>query len=387
MTDATGSEQDDDLAAGIFPETGYEPGRLPRREFQPWHRPRKQFVRREQWRSLLTRLYSGRPATDVVRYLGLPGVDLLDLRYLHDEVCRPADRALRFIGFNTEAVPGSNAQLELNLSLDEVRRLPHVDPQSDVLPDDFRRLSHDQSIAWTRTLKLGPFDIVNIDLCDGVASDAPYLEQSMYKALAQLVALQAHNHVPWLLILTTRIGRGMFDPDAEARLIDLYRANVMSCADPFVEACRPLLTTDPSTIDPATCSDLDYLNVMIVALGKWLASLVQSHGPHKVELASTHGYRVDPQSSCEDLVSISMRFSPTIVAASDPLAPQPVTIDECRAAVDVAKRAAARKDLDGLLADNPTLYEDLVAETEALLLAARYDVASYREWLNGAAPG
>ena len=120
----------------------------------------------------------------------------------------------------------------------------------------------------------------------------------------------------------TRVARGMFDAAAEASFVELFRANVARCTDGFVDACSQLLASDPTTIDPAVCGEIDYLNLMVVALGKWLASLVQAHGAHKVELASTHGYRVDPSAPCEDLVSIAMRFTPIIAAPPDPLAPQ-----------------------------------------------------------------
>ena len=76
------------------------------------------------------------------RYLGLPGTDLLDLRYLHEELCRASDRPMRFLGFNTEAQRGNAAQVQLNVSLDEVRRLPNVDAQSEVMHDDFRLIGN-----------------------------------------------------------------------------------------------------------------------------------------------------------------------------------------------------------------------------------------------------
>ena len=376
-------DEADDLATGIFAEAGYEPGTPLKRAFQPWHRPRKQFVRREQWAPLLKKLYDGRPEADPIRYLGLPGVDLIDLRYLYDEVCRTVERPLRFLGFNTEAQPGSAAQIELSLSLDEVRHLPHVDPSSDVIHDDFRRLAAPTSIALNRATRLGPFDVVNVDLCDGVASDPPYLEGSMYAALASLAALQARNHQPWLLLITTRIARGLFDHAAEASLVDLFRANVEHCGETFVVACADLLESDPSTIDPASCSEPDYLCLMIVALGKWLSALVHAHGPHEVELASTQGYRVKPGAACEDLVSLAMRFMPVIAASANPLAPlPPAVIDECETAVGIAKRTSARKDLDDILAHEGELHEALSLETETLLAAARYDVAGYRAWLS-----
>lgn len=377
--DAPGGEED--LAAGIFGDVEYTPGQAVSKEFQPWHRPRKQFVRREQWSALLRRLFDGRPTTEPLRYLGLPGVDLLDLRYLYEEVCRADERPMRFLGFNTQAQPGSAAHIELSLSLDEVRRLPNVDPVSNVIHDDFRRIAAEASIAWNRTLSLGPFDVVNIDLCDGLATDPPGMEASIYAALARLVALQVRSDKPWLLLVTTRIGRGMFDPDAEQRLLDIFRANVGSC-EGFVEACANLLESDPASIDAAGCTAGDFLCLMVVALAKWVSALAQAHGPNRVELASAHGYRVEPGAACEDLVSLALRFEPVITAPTNPLSPSPPDpVDECALAKAIARRAAARLDVDGILEDRPGLSDELAAETERLLIQARYDVTHFPAWL------
>ena len=377
--DAT--ETGDDLAAGIFGDLEYAPSQPVPKEFQPWHRPRKQFVRRQQWSALLARLYEGRPATDPLRYLGLPGVDLLDIRYLYEEICRADGRPMRFLGFNTQAQPGSAAHIELSLSLDEVRRLPNIDPASVVLSDDFRRIAAEASIAWTRTMALGPFDVVNIDLCDGLASDPPGMEASLYEALARLVALQVRSEKPWLLLVTTRIGRGMFDTEAEQRLLDRFRRNVEECRG-FVDACGDLLEADPTTLDPADCSDRDFLSLIVVALVKWTFALAQAHGPNHVELASTQGYRVEPGAPCQDLVSLAVRVEPVISPASDALSPAPPDpLDECVIAEAIAKRATNLRDVDAILAEGPDLFADLAGETEGLLRLARYDVSGYGAWL------
>ena len=170
MTDQPDGQ--DDLTSEIFGDFEYVRPQTEPKEFKPWHKPRKQFVRRE-WSALLRRLYEKRGSRDPLCYLGLPGTDLIDLRHLHEELCRANDRPMRFLGFNTEAQRGNSAHVQLSVSLDEVRRLPNVDTQSDVIPDDFRRISNEHSIAWGRTRQLGPFDVVNIDLCDGLASDPP----------------------------------------------------------------------------------------------------------------------------------------------------------------------------------------------------------------------
>ena len=374
-------DNQDDLTAGIFGDVEYVAPQPAPKEFKPWHKPRKQFVRREQLSALLLRLYEQRKPGDPLCYLGLPGTDLIDLRYLHEQLCRASDRQLRFLGFNTEAQPGNSAHVQLSVSLDEVRRLANVDPQSDVIPDDFRRIGNPHSIAWSRTRQLGPFDVVNIDLCDGLASDPPQNDESVYKALAQLMAFQVRNPNPWLLLVTTRIRHGMFDADAEEQLTRLFRENVANC-EGFAEACKELLESDVESIDPATCSEADLLILMTAAIGKWLSTLVQVQGPSRVELASTHGYRVDPVAAREDLVSLALRVEPVIVASRDALSPTaPALEDECTTAKAILKRSASRLDVDTILEQRPDMYEELIGETERLLAVARYEVAGYRQWL------
>ncbi|WP_419864534.1 PP_RS20740 family protein [Candidatus Poriferisodalis sp.] len=376
------SDNNDELVAGIFGGLEYGIAELKRREFRPWHRPRKQFVRREQWAKQVRGLYADRPPTDPLRYLGLPGTDLIDLRYLHDEVCRPADRPLIFLGFNSEAQPNSPARDELNISLYEVGRLPNVQQrQSDVIHDDFRRISDESSIAWKRARAIGPFDVVNLDLCDGLASDSPTIRQSIYDALGQVTALQSHSLTPWLLLITTRIGPRMFDPNAEAAILQRFRDNVGTC-DGFIEECQQHLGLNATAIEPSTCSDLDYLKLMIVALGKWLAELVQASRSSQVVLASTLGYRVVKSAPCEDLVSIALRCEPIFSRPANALSPTPPQpFDECKTAKRIVRRAARRKDIDSILKADSDVHEGLVVEMEGLLTAARYDVERYRPWL------
>src|SRR5581483_595570 len=144
-----GKESDQEgHAEGIFGTNLYEAPVPPKRDFLPWHRPRKQFVRDRQWREQIDFLLNDIELEDnVLRYLGLPGIDLLDLRYFHSKLCEPKQIRLRFLGFNNSAHPTSELQPELNVSLDEVRRLSLVDPRSDVVWDDFARLANENSLA------------------------------------------------------------------------------------------------------------------------------------------------------------------------------------------------------------------------------------------------
>ncbi|WP_419925744.1 PP_RS20740 family protein [Candidatus Poriferisocius sp.] len=379
MSDPSGGQED--LASEIFSDVEYSPTQPELKEFKPWHKPRKQFVRRKQLSKLLRRIYRQREPSAPLRYLGLPGTDLIDLRYLHEELCRADNRPLRFLGFNTEAQPGNPAHIELSVSLDEVRRLPDVDPLSEVIHTDFRQIGNEESIAWSRVQKLGPFDVINIDLCDGLASDPPQNDASIYHALSRVMALQARNHTPWLLFIATRIGRGEFDADAEETLIRRFRKNVSEC-EGFADACNRILQSDASSIDPATCSPTDLLHLMTVAIGKWLSAMMQVQGTSRLELASVHGYQVNPDSPCEDLVSLALRFQPVIKASPDPLSPAPPDpLDECEIAKSILRRSTNRINVDEVLYDDRKLHDELIGETQELLAKARYDVTGYRSWL------
>src|SRR5688572_2250608 len=138
MITPSNETEEAELMDDEFPLIAYEAPSREKKPFLPWHRPRKHFVRHEQWQQQIENLVdAGQVEDQTLRYLGLPGTDLLDIRHFHRTLCEPKDLMLRFLGFNTAAHPQDVGQTELNISLDEVRKLPRVDPRSDVIADDF----------------------------------------------------------------------------------------------------------------------------------------------------------------------------------------------------------------------------------------------------------
>lgn len=373
---------DDDPSEGIFSRTDYVVGRPPPKEFQPWHLPRKQFVRREQWVVQARRVFEHRTDRSPVAYLGLPGIDLLDLRYLHQHLCIPLERPLRYLGFNREAASNGDALVDLNTSIDEVTRLQNVDSQSEVVRDDFRSLARASSIAHRKAHVLGPFDIVNLDLCDGIAGDDPASQGTLYDAIAALIDLQVRSLHPWTLLVTSRIGRDHFNGDALRILLDRFNKNFTTC-DEFAKECAELLgSEDPATIDPASCSEPAFLRIALVSLCKWLLALGQTQSVNRVELTSCLGYRVRHDAPCEDLVSFALIFHPVIHSPTDSLKADPAPpIDECSEAARMARRARNLMDVDEYLDGETALRNELASETADLLRAARYDPDAYRAWL------
>ncbi len=376
------------FAADVVGAAAYAAPRPQRKDFQPWHRPRKQFIRHYQWCEQIDLLLGDmEPEGRVLRYLGLPGVDLLDLRHFHRTVCEPKQLGLRFLGFNSGANPASESQVELNISLDEVRRLSAIDPKSNVICDDFCHIANDNSIAWREAKNLGPFDIVNLDLCDGFCTHPPgVLDDTHYNAITRLLALQARKKTPWLLLLSTRAGSGHMHDGVFQKLLAKYVQNLSSCPPFKAQSTAALSISDEESLRRVSGTSDGLLPVFLIGLCKWLVSLaVGQSPPSKVEVRSIIGYRVETGCGQEDLVSLALRFEPTFVSARDEmgLAGRAVEAapDECDLSVKALKRVGNRKNADTILANDAGLYEQMIVATTSLLELARYDLRAYREWL------
>jgi hypothetical protein len=384
-----GADPDEDgLADDVIGEIVYEAPMPSNRPFLPWHRPRKQFVRDKQWCGEIQALHKSSPISDgILKYLGLPGTDLLDLRHFHSAVCDVHDLRLRFLGFNSSARPTSDAHTELNVSLDEVRRMSRVEHLSDVIGDDFSLLANERSIAFRRAKELGPFDVINLDLCDGFGAQPPSgaLKNSYYDAVAMLFTLQSYCKQPWLFLLTTRADKPNINADVLNALIAKYLQNLQEC-EPFRTASRDCFNVETEdALQSAIEAPDGLLAIFLTGLCKWLATLaLKNQPPPKVEVRSVIGYSVDKRSEHEDLVSIAIRFTPSFTPAKDPLglanngeeAP-----DECKISTRALKAVAKRINADAKLAENAELHQAMVDATAQLLALARYDAAAYRLWV------
>lgn len=376
----------EELGDDIFGTDVYEAQRPPKKDFLPWHKPRKQFVRHFQWCEQVNLLLDVfRPDDGVLKYLGLPGVDLLDLRHFHTEICKPKDIRLRFLGFNSGASPQSKAHTEMNISLAEVCNLDMIDAQSVIMPNDFCQVANTNSLAWEKTKEFGPYDVVNLDLCDGFAVHEPSIDgTTYYDALNCLITLQAKRKDPWLLFLTTRTGRRDINDQVLEKLLETYRNNLSNFPEFKVCSKETLTIEDDETLREIAATPNGHLTVFLVSLCKWMLGLALGQNPPcKIEVKSTISYRVDMGADHDDLVSIALKFEPTFGSIYDPagLSRGPIAApDEGTLAVKILSRVLKRISADGILADNAEISEAMTIATERLLTLARYDIEAYRDW-------
>ncbi|SDJ54626.1 hypothetical protein SAMN04487926_16121 [Paraburkholderia steynii] len=386
------SEHEDDLAADIIGEGTYEAARPLKKAFLPWHRPRKQYVRERQWIFHIRRALKEFKKIDdePLRYLGLPGVDLLDLRYIHERVCEEKKLPLLFLGFNT-CNPHTDAGAELNISLTEVRALPQVVKDSDVIGADFRQIGVLTSKAYQYAKKTGPYDVVNLDLCDCFAAESPdKLDTTHYDAMKGLITFQGRRAEPWLLFLTTRGGSGDVHPGVLSKLANKYKANLEQCAE-FRTASNEHLKIDSiADVDAALQAPRGEVDVFLTALCKWLlGEALANMPPTTVQLLGVLEYQVNERAKTPDLFSIALKFAPGNYVPPDALGlarPAGKKPTECEHAPALVPGIALRKDVDATLSGDPNLHEEMSVGMESLLVQARYDGKAFRAWVAEGCP-
>ena len=382
------NESDKELMDGEISSGEYDTPDREKKSFLPWHRPRKQYVRKFQWLKQIEALVNDAQwEQQTLRYLGLPGTDLLDIRHFHKTLCEPKGIGLRFLGFNTADHPKNESQIELNISLHEVRKLSGIDPHSDVIADDFCRLANDNSLAWKRARYLGPFDVINIDLCDGFAKHQPgRLDNNHYNAVNKLMALQSGKKQPWLLFLTTRTGQQDIHKESLTKLIAKYSRNLAEC-DSFTEkSSTDFGIGNANELCQAVQTPDGHLSVFLVGLCKWMIGIgVGQQPPFKVSVNSVLGYNIAPGTIHNDLVSIAFRFDPTFAAGPDPMEiarGEDARPSEYQLATKALGQVKNRRCVDTILHGDAAVKTSMVEEMKKLLVQARYDTEEYLTWLN-----
>jgi len=368
----------------------------PSQQPDPWHKPRKQWIRSEQWGRLTGRLLDdlhldGRP----LRYLTLPGRYLLDVRHLHG-VCEQRGVRLRFLGFDSSR----SDDPEITVSMDEVWRLPFIDKESVLQPDRIEELAGNRrSVASQALGHFGHFDIINLDLCDSVASRDAGASGSSLEAIKSLIEWQSdHRKEPWYLFLTTRADREAVKPSVMKKLLQVLHKNLQRNSD-FQRAAADSQLFDEDSIvaeinridtkakNTETLLDDQFMRAFGIGLSKWLLRL--SLRAWKVKLEINACYRVGDETQTPNMISLAFRFDSIPEPIHDAIGLVPAARiarqleqapSEDQLAVLFLHRITKLIDVDELLFADEELREQMVVANAELMAQARFDRQEMIDW-------
>lgn len=362
-----------------------------RNAFLAWHRPRKQYVREKQWSNAVLEVMTGRDQEDKIKYIGLPGIDLLDLRQMLRTVCEPQGRQLHYIGFDSVAGSLSPEATELNISESELRAQALVHEQSNVRPDDLRYLGKRSTSAWRAARAFGHVDVINFDLTTTMFDDSAENPISYMGALKEILALQAGNPRPWVLLLTTRVDRQDMKPGAIEPLLQQVADIAATCADLDSEVLQAGLTLQ----DPTDIDQWDDASLRVAGLAgtiHWLRKLLNDGAvATRVKLTSCFVYTSFSSGGTVDVASLVVRFDgqPTnlvdtvYVSDSEDRAVAEVTDSYCASVVRDYVRIAKSPNIDDVIRETEVLRREMTTLSADLLEAARYSRSEYLSWADG----
>jgi hypothetical protein len=361
---------------------------------KPWHRPRKQYVRRQQWATSLSRLIADAGLTGEVSYLGLPGDEFLDVRYLASGPIATAGLKLKFLGFNdsdeavaeaAESTEDASADIPRLSALEETRNHMSIVGDSDVQPDDFRRLAKVGSPAYLAVDKLGPFDIVNLDLTQSIFAKS-YHGDTYTSAIRQLLGIQTRASHDWLLWVTTRVDKQAVHNAQAVMLLKIVQDRFTDCPA-LLTLWAPLFDApSPAQIDLESCSDRDYAGVIFIGMCLWLYGLGEQPVRQMMSVKSSFRYRVRTDAETSDMFSLVVRVSPRVALPLDAtgLTPEKIVsqpLDRCADLQQIVQRYEASVDIEARIAADLSLREELVEETAKLLELLKIDRSFFLAWV------
>lgn len=371
-------------------------GRKPKKtEFKPWHRPHKQYIRKYQWLIDTARLVdSYNEEIPTLRYLSLPGEDLLDIKYLGAFLHEKYNMSLFFYGYDNRA---NGKDAEFNSLEFSVKERKYIDSNSRIINDDIRSLGHNKAKVRKDLYARGYFHVINLDLCQSVARYAKKTpDPNYFDAIAAM--LQIQSRAPWnsLLLITTKIDSRSADKEALQWLFNIigelcekgsdYKHFKAAIRNSWNIGASEELTEVLQGSAPITDEDKFLLGFI-----EWLIINAYENGV-KPTLKSIKTYKTGGVSdgSPDDIASLSFGLEPILQSRQDPCDLQCTptlesSLRENAEQIDgksthVPEKVKGREQVDELLKASEQEYLDCLQGTKELLGRCGYDQTAYEKW-------
>jgi hypothetical protein len=387
---------DQSFTDGVAPTSTEHALSEKRNTFLPWHKPRKQWVRQHQWAKTIDDLavkLKLQELNEPLRYLSLPGPDLLDVRTIRP-LCAAREIELQFVGLN--AGDDDKDKALSRALINEVRSMPGIHRASEVVIDKFEHLGKNASTAHARIIGMQrSFDVVNIDLCGSFAESLPNGGVSIPTALLLLLQHQARSRTrDWLFFITTRSDRNAVNQGVMQLFID--QLNISIAADPSLKQKiidGNLINESEfngNSIALGGLSPASHSNAFAISIGHWILEGLSNEIPAwRADMLRQYEYHVVMSDAACDMVSLGFYCKrvpappqPDVYGiAKVPLAnqtPLEEIVQNCRE--KIYRLVNSRIDLDVRLHEDVEEYAQALESAAKLMAGAQYDEDAYRDF-------
>ena len=245
---------------------------------------------------------------------------MLDIRLLA-ATCKRNNLILKCLGYDCSAKERTN-QTEVNISRNEISY--NISEDSVIIPDNFSVLKDKEAHAFQYLNKHGPFDIINLDLCESI-SDLD--DADNHDALKNLCEFQINKRrEPWLIFLTTRAEYSKINNKHFSSYISCIKKNAKNSKN-FHILLKELTTFDISSITTVNGFNTFFgkfegpyfVKLFAAGFGKWLFHLFPKND-WEIEMLDSCYYRVENNQqpdSFPNMLSLAFCISPVSVILND----------------------------------------------------------------------
>lgn len=357
--------------------------------WKPWHKPRKQWIRDNQWLKEIRKLKALLRLEDrPLSYFSLPGDDLLDFR-LVASLCDTDNIKVKLVGFNDVSFCPTSSSAHY-LARNQVFSQKNVVASSDIHTDDFKKISDTASVAHQIALKKGPYDIINLDLCDSFSGENK--NESYYNSTFKLLNFQAnHRAEPWIFLLTTRGDAKKVNIDDFNSFWSSINQNI-SMSSKFKESFfKDFINANETEI--SNFADFmkqqkspSFEKTFGLSLCKWLLGIFHTTRRWKMQLLDSYWYRTNSaRKSFPNMLSLAFVFFPISSPLTDPTglvgdSSQDFFCNEEEQAFKIIDSMNRIQDIDSIIEKNQSELEKSIKNSEELLIDAGYETSSYAAW-------
>ena len=382
---------------------------LTRKKFKPWHHPRKHWVRINQLCKYSQILFNESYFQDnTIKYLTLPGEELMDVQTIIAKIgseelldiqalegafegSKKRGLLLKYIGFNNI---GDNKEKRATLEYAEstIKDSSIVHRESRVINDQVQNIANKDSDSYDYVKNNGPYNIINLDLCNSVANLPPDSKTHTYfDAIGQILEIQrSHMSEPFMMFIATKTTHDELDPKSLEIITKVCGENIRRSPD-FKNKFEQIVEKEAEQLlikmSKGESISQEVLNkVFGVGLGKWLLHLVKPSAPHwDVSLEDICCYSIGDFEP--NMLSLAFKFTKVNENISDDYGLfniQEVNDghikSESELAIDMLNRSRTILDIDDLLKKDKEKRDKIIKQAGRLLNKSGYSERDYSDW-------